>query len=424
MKLKNCIDKIKSNSFLRNVVVLASGTIISQVIVIATSPLLTRLFTVEAFGILSLFSSFMVIFGVVTTGRYELALGLPEKETEAKNMLKLIFSIGFLVSILYLVAIFFLREVFHSKIFSGLFLYKWIYIAPVYTFFIAVYSGLTYWNQRSKNYKKITIANTIQVVSATILSVFFGFLGYVEIGMILSLVLGIMISSFFLLNDFSKNDLTINHNEIVAVAKQFKSFPKYMIVSDLSLNATQQFIPIIFSALFNTIIVGYYSLANRMLRLPNIVLTSSIANIFRNEAIDEIRDKGNCLELYKSTFKKLVVMAFPVYILIFIFSPMLFTFFFGEKWLQAGYFARILSVLLLVEFVATPLNSLFYITTRQKIFMRLQLLNAIFGTGLIYLGYKIFNDPYYSLLFFSLNAIIFNLIFIFFTYSIAKSNEV
>jgi len=419
----NLFNRIINNPFLKNVSILASGTIISQIIVVAMSPILTRLYSVEAFGTLSLFTSFMVIFGVITTGRYELAMGLPEKDKKAKDLIKLIFILGFIVSIVYLVILFITKEIIQYSDSSGLFQSNWIYLAPIYTFFIAIYSSLIYWNQRKKEYKKITISNALQVISTTVFSLLFGFFGWIESGMMISLVLGIIISSWFLLKDFNNEDLLINNNDLKKVGKEYISFPKYMILSDLSLTTGQQFIPIIFSSLFSTTIVGYYSLANRMIRLPNIIITSSIANVFRNDAIDEIRKNGNCEQLYKSIFKKLFVLSLPIYLSVFIFSPILFTFFFGEKWLMAGNFARILSVLLLIEFIATPLNSLFYIMERQKVFMRLQILNTIFGGLLIYVGYKVFNDSYYSLILFCFNAIIFNVLFIYLTYYYSKENS-
>ena len=292
------------------------------------SPILTRLYSVEAFGTLSLFTSFMVIFGVITTGRYELAMGLPEKDEKAKDLIKLIFILGFIVSIVYLVILFITKEIIQYSDSSGLFQSNWIYLAPIYTFFIAIYSSLIYWNQRKKEYKKITISNALQVISTTVFSLLFGFFGWIESGMMISLVLGIIISSWFLLKDFNNEDLLINNNDLKKVGKEYISFPKYMILSDLSLTTGQQFIPIIFSSLFSTTIVGYYSLANRMIRLPNIIITSSIANIFRNDAIDEIRKNGNCEQLYKSIFKKLFVLSLPIYLSVFIFSPILFTFFF------------------------------------------------------------------------------------------------
>jgi O-antigen/teichoic acid export membrane protein len=70
--LKALFNKILNNSFFRNVTTLALGTVISQIIVLASSPLLSRLFTVADFGVLSIFTSISVFFAVLSTGRYEL----------------------------------------------------------------------------------------------------------------------------------------------------------------------------------------------------------------------------------------------------------------------------------------------------------------------------------------------------------------
>ena len=81
--MKQRVQQIFRNQFLKNVSTLAFGTLISQGLVVASSPLLTRIFSVEAFGILSVFTSITVFFAVVSTGRYELAIGLPEKDKDA-----------------------------------------------------------------------------------------------------------------------------------------------------------------------------------------------------------------------------------------------------------------------------------------------------------------------------------------------------
>ena len=115
MNLKNYIARAKRNSFLRNVAILSSGTIISQIIVIAASPFLTRLFPVESFGILQLFTSYMVISAVISTGRYELAMGLPSKDTDARKLFQLIVFLGATVSLLYLFIIFICKEILHLQ---------------------------------------------------------------------------------------------------------------------------------------------------------------------------------------------------------------------------------------------------------------------------------------------------------------------
>jgi O-antigen/teichoic acid export membrane protein len=360
----------------------------------------------------------MVIFGVFTTGRYEFALGLPEKDDKAKIIFRLITLIGSITSIVCLFIVFILREIVDYKGLSGLFETRWIYLAPIYSFCISLYSGLLYWNQRGKYYKRITIANALQVITTTIFSLIFGFFFFFEEGMLLSLVIGVIASSVFLLRKFSFQD--ISFNEIKKIAIEYISFPKYMILSDLSLTISQQFVPIIFSSLYTTTIVGFYSLANRMIRLPNIIITSSIASVFRNEAIDEIRIKGNCKELYISTLKKLILISVPIYLFVFFSSPFLFSLFFGEKWIVAGKIARILSIVLMFEFIVIPLNSLFYIKNKQKIYLRIQFLNMIFGIMALFSGFYYFNNFYYSIIFFSTTNLIFYSILFNFSYKYSK----
>jgi len=418
--LKTLFNKISNNSFFRNVTTLALGTVISQIIVLASSPLLSRLFSVADFGILSVFTSISVFFAVLSTGRYEFAIGLPENDAKAKQIFTLIVKIGFVVSLCYLGIIFILKSVFKIHDSAGFLKEETAWLSPLYIFFIAIYSGLGYWFQRFKKYKEITLANAIQVCCTALLSLVFGYL-HIESGMIFSLIIGVILSCLFLVAR-SPGILGKDFFQLptLVVAKEYISFPRYMILSDLSLTASQQFIPIIFSVLYNTTIVGFFAMANRMLRLPNIVITSSIANVFRNEAIDELREKGNCKNIYIFTFKKLAIMSFPIYLIIFIMSPFLFEWIFGKEWLQAGYFARILSILLMIEFVASPLNSIFYIVEKQKLLMRIQVLLALGGILMIYLGYTIFKNPYYSLILFCINSLFFNVILLYYSYSFSK----
>jgi O-antigen/teichoic acid export membrane protein len=54
-----------STSFATDVLKLASGTTLTQIIVVLASPLLTRLYGPEAFGFLALFTSITSIIGVI-----------------------------------------------------------------------------------------------------------------------------------------------------------------------------------------------------------------------------------------------------------------------------------------------------------------------------------------------------------------------
>ena len=78
---------IPKSDFSRNVLTLMTGTSIAQAIPIAISPILTRIYTPDDFGIFALYMSIASIIAVIATGRYELAMMLPKKDSDAINIL-------------------------------------------------------------------------------------------------------------------------------------------------------------------------------------------------------------------------------------------------------------------------------------------------------------------------------------------------
>ena len=89
------LNKLKPKSeFSKNVLTLMTGTTIAQAIPIAISPILTRIYTPEDFGVLALFVAITTIFGTIANGRYELAIMLPKKDEDAIN----IFALGFIIT--------------------------------------------------------------------------------------------------------------------------------------------------------------------------------------------------------------------------------------------------------------------------------------------------------------------------------------
>src|SRR5690606_30082285 len=73
----------------RRVAVLASGTVVGQLLVVLASPALTRLYDPEGFGVLGVFVSLLSILGVVVGLRYPLAVPLPDTDEAASDALVL-----------------------------------------------------------------------------------------------------------------------------------------------------------------------------------------------------------------------------------------------------------------------------------------------------------------------------------------------
>ena len=88
-KVKNIYEAAIGSTFFQSAAILVSGTAVAQIIKLAASPILTRLYDPGAFGLLGLFAAAASIIGVVSAWKYELAIVLPESDVEAVSVFTL-----------------------------------------------------------------------------------------------------------------------------------------------------------------------------------------------------------------------------------------------------------------------------------------------------------------------------------------------
>jgi O-antigen/teichoic acid export membrane protein len=111
LKKLNFYNKIfpKSN-FTKHVLILVSGTVIAQAISILVTPILTRLYTPEEFGLFAIFVAISSVLGSIANGRFELALLLPKVDKNAFE----VFKLGLIINIVY-TCIILLQIVFRTR---------------------------------------------------------------------------------------------------------------------------------------------------------------------------------------------------------------------------------------------------------------------------------------------------------------------
>ena len=91
---------LSNGEFTRNVITLVKGTTIAQAIPILISPILTRIYSPSEFGILAIYISLLSILSVISTGKYELAIMLPDDEEEAIQLIWLSFFMSVISSVI------------------------------------------------------------------------------------------------------------------------------------------------------------------------------------------------------------------------------------------------------------------------------------------------------------------------------------
>ena len=134
---------------------------------------------------------------------------------------------------------------------------------------------------------------------------------------------------------------------------------------------------------------GLYFIVERILRLPISVISNAIANVYRERASSQYSLTGSYKDTFNSTLKKLIVFGAPIFLLIFILSPILFLSVFGEKWKGASEFARVLTPMFFMKFVASPLSYSFYISNKLHYDLCGQFIYSALIALAVYVGYKL-----------------------------------
>ncbi len=362
-------NKIKPKSeFSRNVLTLMTGTTIAQAIPIAISPILTRIYKPEDFGIFALFLAIVGFFSVVSSARYEQAILVPKEDEDAIN----IFALGFLINIFISIFLFLVVVIFHEEItnlFNNKEIETWLWFAPLTIFFMGLFNLLTYWNNRKKHYANITKATIIksiilaisQIVIGTIKSGATGLVG----GQILSSIFSNMRLAKALLNN-KKLLKAISKEPIINQAKKYIDFPKFQAPHAMLNNLSSNLPTFLFSAFFSIGTVGFYSLATRIVFAPLGILSNASAKVY-NQKVSELYNNHEdafsfTIRFLKSLAKKIIL---PI-IVIGLFAPVMFAFVFGEEWREAGVYTQILVPWMTLNLLASTISFIPSLIGMQK----------------------------------------------------------
>lgn len=405
------------SEFSRNVLTLMTGTTIAQAIPIAISPILTRIYTPEDFGVFALYMAIASIISVIATGRYEMAIMLPKKDEDVNVIVKLIMILLTSISLLAL----FIVYIFNTQItslFENKEIANWLYFLPISVFLVGIYQVYNYLLIREKNFKRLS-TNKI-IVSTTNASTQLGVgLAYTSaFGLLFGNIVGYIASIYFIIKSKVVNKyFHFKDNSIKKVAKEYENFPKYDVPSVL-VNVIANQLPILaLGKYFGLGVLGLYSFMYKVLMMPIGLLSSTVLDVFKQRATEDYNKHGNCRDIYVKTFKKLVVLGIVPFTILGAFAPEIFAFVFGENWRMAGEFAQIMTPMLFLKFIINPLSYTFYVTGKQKIDLFIQVVLFISIVVSIGINSLWLNNEYGLLICF---AIAHSFIYMFYLYASYK----
>lgn len=377
--------------FSRSVTVLARGTVLGQAITVLVSPILTRLYTPEDFGVLGVYASILGIITVVASLRYEYAIPLPEDDQTAANVLAFCFILLLGMSLLSWFVVWRLGEqiVVWANV-PGLKPYLWL--IPLGMFGAGTYQILNYWAVRKRDFPRLARTRLSRGVARAALQVGVGFAHSGPLGLLLGQLAGETAGSASLgLAAWRKNRALFKAVSLQGIrwaGTKFRRFPLFSSWGSL-INALGIQVPqLLFAAFYGAQVAGWFALGQRVIAGPLNIVVDSVAQVYFGEAARLAKDNPKAMRhlFLKLTGRLALAGGLPIAVSCAL-APLFFTFVFGQEWETAGRYAQILAVMFAVRFAVVPLSHSLNILERQDLFSAWEGTRLILVAGGLLIGH-------------------------------------
>lgn len=355
----------------RGILALLLGSASSQLIALATLPILGRIYGPVAFGTFALFLSLSALIGLVAALRYEYAIVLPDRNPEAvwlKRLSVTLVAVTSILTVLVTLGIFMLSGD-RSRTW-------WVLLLGVSVLLAGVTSTLFFWFTRQRRFGVQSTSRVVQASAAAIAQVSLGWIGapsgeLLIIGYIVGQVCGLAV--LVAKDDSRRFRHPQERGARRALMHRYRKMPLYNAPNVLLDGARINGINLLIGA--NSVaVLGQFSMAWKVGQAPVALIASSVSQVYLQQMAAAAH--GELLRLVKGVLVRSLVLGLVPMCALGVFAPTLVPWFLGEEWGQAGLLVQALVPWFYVNLATAPLSNVFVVAGRQ---------GTMLGFAIIYL---------------------------------------
>lgn len=386
------LNKFIGDSFL---MILSSG--IAQVILIITTPIITRLYSPTEFGEFTIFSNIAMILIPIINARYDLLIVNTKNDRSANILSQISFLISLLI-LLILIPIFAISAWLYPN-----FILDFIFII-IMLFLVSLTNIFTNYLNKERKYKVLSLINVFRAGSMALLQIIFGLLALGSLGLIIGFSLSYIAGITLGYKTFKKHfNIVRDKEETKALFLENKNQLVYstpsILLNSLSFSVVVFFIGILYT---NTE-VGIYGMAIRVLGIPVTIISLGLSKIFMQQANDYYIEHGNFRNLLLKFSSILVIVSIILYVPLYLFSEELVNILLGHSWVDAITVIKIVIPLFVIRLIVSTVSLSVIVLQKQQLELILQALFLI-GTTVTFVISKMLNLTFLN--FVSINTIV------------------
>lgn len=386
------LNKFIGDSFL---MILSSGT--AQVILIITTPIITRLYSPTEFGEFTIFSNIAMILIPIINARYDLLIVNTKNDRSANILSQISFLISLLI-LLILIPIFAISAWLYPN-----FILDFIFII-IMLFLVSLTNIFTNYLNKERKYKVLSLINVFRAGSMALLQIIFGLLALGSLGLIIGFSLSYIAGITLGYKTFKKHfNIVRDKEETKALFLENKNQLVYstpsILLNSLSFSVVVFFIGILYT---NTE-VGIYGMAIRVLGIPVTIISLGLSKIFMQQANDYYIEYGNFRNLLLKFSSILVIVSIILYVPLYLFSEELVNILLGHSWVDAITVIKIVIPLFVIRLIVSTVSLSVIVLQKQQLELILQALFLI-GTTATFVISKMLNLTFLN--FVSINTVV------------------
>ncbi|HCZ9793733.1 TPA: type 8 capsular polysaccharide synthesis protein Cap8K [Staphylococcus aureus] len=386
------LNKFIGDSFL---MILSSG--IAQVILIITTPIITRLYSPTEFGEFTIFSNIAMILIPIINARYDLLIVNTKNDRSANILSQISFLISLLI-LLILIPIFAISAWLYPN-----FILDFIFII-IMLFLVSLTNIFTNYLNKERKYKVLSLINVFRAGSMALLQIIFGLLALGSLGLIIGFSLSYIAGITLGYKTFKKHfNIVRDKEETKALFLENKNQLVYstpsILLNSLSFSVVVFFIGILYT---NTE-VGIYGMAIRVLGIPVTIISLGLSKIFMQQANDYYIEYGNFRNLLLKFSSILVIVSIILYVPLYLFSEELVNILLGHSWVDAITVIKIVVPLFVIRLIVSTVSLSVIVLQKQQLELILQALFLI-GTTATFVISKMLNLTFLN--FVSINTVV------------------
>jgi len=369
------------------------GTLVAQATPLLASPFLARMYGPEAFGIQTLFMGVASALAVLATCRLDLAMVLPEADTEAGELAAVVLAMTAVLCLLLLAAAAVAGPALAAA--SGhADQQAWLWMLPLMVGATACTQVCVAFASRRHSFPRVAAANVTNQLVYVASSIGVGLAGAWLQGLALAKLLGQSAGTLMLGASAATRPrlLRLPDREaaqaLLARYRQFLVFnTPYSLVGSVARDA-----PIfLFSAAGASAPAGYYGLARTMLMAPTLLASNAFSQVFYREAVS-LKGTPRLQELTLTLLRAGLTVGAPLFAFGAVWGDLLFATIFGTGWHMAGVMAMWLAPAAWMSVQTGWPERLFEVHMRQGVSFAVQMGSDLATAGLAGLTWLLTRD--------------------------------